>query len=60
MWATWWDDKHPGLKHVWCYREHIVPYAGSQVLKIVDLNLVDHVLYITPQEKNQMGLNLAT
>jgi hypothetical protein len=32
------------LKHVWCYRSHSVPYAGFQVLKVVDLNLVDNVL----------------
>jgi hypothetical protein len=44
------------LKHSWCYR---VSYAGFQVLKDVDLNLVDNVLYITPQ-KNSIGLNPAT
>jgi hypothetical protein len=27
------------LKHVWCYHSHIVPYAGFQVLKVVDINL---------------------
>jgi hypothetical protein len=43
------------LKHVWCYRNHSIPYAGSQVSKVVDLNLVDNVLHITPQEKIQWG-----
>jgi hypothetical protein len=38
------------LKHFWCYRSHSVPYAGIQVLKVVELNLV---LHITPQEKIQ-------
>jgi hypothetical protein len=40
------------LKHVWCYRSHSVPYAVFQVLKVVDLNLIDNVLH-TPQEKFQ-------
>jgi hypothetical protein len=31
------------MKHVWCYRSHSVPYAGFQVLKIVDINLVENV-----------------
>jgi hypothetical protein len=48
------------LKHVWCYHNHSFLYAGFQVLKIVDLNLVDNVLHITPQEKNPVGLNLVT
>jgi hypothetical protein len=39
------------LKHVWCYRSHSVPYSDFQILKVVDLNLVDNVLHITPQEK---------
>jgi hypothetical protein len=29
--------------------------VGFQVLKVVDLNLADKVLYITPQEKIQWG-----
>jgi hypothetical protein len=48
------------LKHIWCYRSHSVLYAGFQVSKVVDLNLVDNVLHITPQEKSRVGLNLAT
>jgi hypothetical protein len=40
------------LKHVWCYRSHGVPYASFQVLKLVDLNLIDNVLHI---RKNPMG-----
>jgi hypothetical protein len=40
------------LKYVWCYHSHSVPYVGFQVLKVVDLNLVDNVLQITPQEKS--------
>jgi hypothetical protein len=47
------------LKHVWCYSQN-VPYAGFQVLKVVDLILVDNVLHITPQENKTVGLNLAT
>jgi hypothetical protein len=43
------------LKHVWCYRSHSIPYAGFQVLNVIDLNLVDNVLHITPQEKIQRG-----
>jgi hypothetical protein len=43
------------LKHIWCYRSHSVPYAGFQVLKVIDLNLVDNVLHITPQAKIQWG-----
>jgi hypothetical protein len=43
------------LKHVWCYRSHSNSYAVLQVLKVVDLNLVDNVLHITPQEKIQWG-----
>jgi hypothetical protein len=43
------------LKHVWCHRSHSVPYAGFQCLR----PLVS-VLHITPQEKNPVGLNLAT
>jgi hypothetical protein len=35
------------LKHVWCYRNHSVPY--EELLKVVDFNLVDNVLHITPQ-----------
>jgi hypothetical protein len=41
------------LKHVWCYRSHSVIYARFQVLKGVDLNLVDNVLDISSQEKIQ-------
>jgi hypothetical protein len=40
------------LKHVWCYRSHSVPYAGFQVLNVIDLNLVDSILHITPQGKS--------
>jgi hypothetical protein len=43
------------LKHVWCYRSHSIPYAGIQVLKLVDLNLVDNVIHITSQEKIHWG-----
>jgi hypothetical protein len=43
------------LKHVWCYRNHSGPYARFQVLKVIDLNLVDNVFHITPQEKIQWG-----
>jgi hypothetical protein len=43
------------LKNVWYYSSYGVPYAGFQVLKVVDLNLVDNVLHITPQEKIQLG-----
>jgi hypothetical protein len=39
------------LMHVWCYRSHNVLHAGFRALKVVDLNLVDNVLQITPQEK---------
>jgi hypothetical protein len=42
------------IQHVWCYRSHSVPYAGFQVLRVFDLNLVDSVLHIT-QEKIQWG-----
>jgi hypothetical protein len=35
-------------KHVTCYGSHNVPYADFQMLKVVDLNLVDNVLHITP------------
>jgi hypothetical protein len=38
-------------KHVWCYRSQSVSYASFQVLKVVDLNLVDNVLHITDQKK---------
>jgi hypothetical protein len=48
------------LKHVWRCRSHSVPYAGFQVLKVVDVNLTDNILQITLQEKNPMWLNLAT
>jgi hypothetical protein len=48
------------LKHVWCYRSQRVPYAGFQVFKVIDLNLLDNVLHITPHEKNPVGLNLET
>lgn len=41
------------IQHVWCYHSHSVPYAGFQVLQVIDLNLVDSVLHITPQEKIQ-------
>jgi hypothetical protein len=43
------------LKHVWYYCSQNVPYAGSQVLKVVDLNVVDNVLHITSQEKIKWG-----
>jgi hypothetical protein len=43
------------LKHVWCYRSHSIPYAGFQVLKVIELNLADSVLHITPKEKIQWG-----
>jgi hypothetical protein len=52
----WWHNKYPGLKHVWCYRSHSVPHAGFQVLKFVDLNLVENVLHITPKKKKSTGL----
>jgi hypothetical protein len=38
---------------VLCYSSHSIPCAGFQVLKVVDLNLVDNVLHITAQEKIQ-------
>jgi hypothetical protein len=41
------------LKRVWYYRSHSVPYAGFQVLEVVDRNLIDNVLHITSQEKIQ-------
>jgi hypothetical protein len=41
------------LKHVWCYSSHSVPYVGFQVLKVADLNLVDNIPDVTPQEKIQ-------
>jgi hypothetical protein len=44
----------------WCYRSHSFPYAGFQVLNVVDLNLVDNVLHINPTRKNPVGLNLPT
>jgi hypothetical protein len=31
------------LKHVWCYRGHSVSYVGFQVLKAIDINLVENV-----------------
>jgi hypothetical protein len=37
------------LKHVGCYHSHSIPYAGFHVLKVIDLNLVDGVLHITPE-----------
>jgi hypothetical protein len=43
------------LKHVWCYHSHSIPYVGFQVLKVIDLNLVDNVLHTTLQEKIQWG-----
>jgi hypothetical protein len=50
-------DLVPGcLKHVRCYQRHSVTYAGFQVLKVVDLILVDNVLHITTQEKNSADL----
>jgi hypothetical protein len=36
----------------------VAPLCDFQVLKIVDLNLVDNAVHITTQEKNQMLLNL--
>jgi hypothetical protein len=36
---------------LWCYCSQSIPYAGFQVLKVVDLNLVDNILQIAPQEK---------
>jgi hypothetical protein len=41
------------LKHAWCYRSHSFPYAAFKVLKVVDLNLIEHVLHITTQETIQ-------
>jgi hypothetical protein len=38
------------VKRVWCYRSHSVPYAGFQVLTVVDLNLVDNIFHVTTQE----------
>jgi hypothetical protein len=32
-----------------------VPYAGFQLLKVVDLNLVENVHHITPKEEIQWG-----
>jgi hypothetical protein len=43
------------LKHVRCYRSYNLPYAAFQVLKAVDLNLVNNVLHIILQEKIQRG-----
>jgi hypothetical protein len=43
------------LKHLRCYRSHSVPYAGFQVLKAVDFNLVNNVLHITPKGDIQWG-----
>jgi hypothetical protein len=43
------------LKQVGCYRTQSVSYAGFQVLKIVDLNPVNNVLHIIPQEKIKWG-----
>jgi hypothetical protein len=43
------------IKHVGCYRSHSVPYAGFQMLKVVNRNLVDNVLHIIPQQKIQWG-----
>jgi hypothetical protein len=43
------------LKHVWCYCSQRGSYMGFQVLKVVDLYLVDSVLHITPQENIQWG-----
>jgi hypothetical protein len=40
------------LRHVWCHSRHSFLYAGFQVLMIVDLNLIDNVLHITPQYKS--------
>jgi hypothetical protein len=48
------------LKHVWCYCSHSIPCVGFQVLKVIDLNLVDNVLHITPQDNIQWVLNLVT
>jgi hypothetical protein len=38
------------LKRVWCYGS--IPYAGFQVLKVVELNLVDNVRHITQKKKS--------
>jgi hypothetical protein len=43
------------LKYFRCYRSHSDPYVGFQVLKVVDLNPLDNVLHITPQEKIHWG-----
>jgi hypothetical protein len=43
------------LKHVWCYSSYRVPYAGFQVLKVVDLNLVEKVHHITTQRRFKSG-----
>jgi hypothetical protein len=40
------------LKHVYCYHSYDIPYVGFQALKVIDLNLVDSVIHITPQEKS--------
>jgi hypothetical protein len=32
------------LKYVWCYHRHSIPYASFQMLKVVDLNLVDNAV----------------
>jgi hypothetical protein len=34
------------LKHDWCYCSHSVPYVGFQLLKVIDLNLVDNVVFV--------------
>jgi hypothetical protein len=43
------------LKHAWCYHSHRVPYAGFQVLNVVDLNLADNVLHITKSSGVKSG-----
>jgi hypothetical protein len=56
-------DDHTSLIYLPIYQLIHYPVRAMcsfQVLKVVDLNLVDNVIHITPQEKNPMGLNLAT
>jgi hypothetical protein len=48
--GTIFDLVSRSLKLILCYRRHSVPYAGFRALNVVDLNLVDSVVHITPQE----------
>jgi hypothetical protein len=43
------------IKHIWCCHSHSIPYTGLQVLQVIDPDLVDNTLNITPQEKIQWG-----